>query len=94
MRRPRLLAAALGALLLLLNVPTTSALVWYDTGRLTIDGDELFQDADQPSGRVPGSSAPSTCSKPRRRREHRTLPRSRWCRRSFPTTPRVDSRDP
>jgi len=25
------------------------ALVWYDVGRLTIDGVELFQDADQPS---------------------------------------------
>lgn len=26
-----------------------AALVWYDTGRLTIDGVELFQDADEPS---------------------------------------------
>lgn len=39
------------ALTLILTLATTPAfsLVWYDTGRLTIDGVELFQDADQPS---------------------------------------------
>ncbi len=33
----------------LLSAAPVDALVWYDVGRLTIDGVELFQDADQPS---------------------------------------------
>jgi hypothetical protein len=36
-------------LVLVLSTAPAFALVWYDTGRLTIDGVELFQDADQPT---------------------------------------------
>lgn len=46
--RRHTVCAALAVVILAVSAPA-SALVWYDTGRLTIDGVELFQDADQPS---------------------------------------------